>query len=336
MAEFITWLRRFNADAKKPTAPIQILGMDIQSPISSMEYITQQLTGMGESELAKQMQGCYQPLFEYRDNLRRYGNDVFGNRVASQASAVKEALDLLLQTYENQRSSDAQEIDTWFRLIQNSHAAVASEAYHRQRIFPGHTTTWNFRTEAFLHSIERTMGYFDSLAQNNRGAPRRIVVWAHNSHMGDMRATGYSQLGQISLGQLCRETFGEDRVFLIGMSTYEGTVRAAHADSNTGACWRGNGEVMQLRKAADDSHESALHSIAKTESLSGEQAFGICLRGMQSDGTNQALFNCFRPERFVGSCYLPQTEMMSHYSNCNLAEQFDYLFHVDESSAIAD
>jgi erythromycin esterase-like protein len=165
-------------------------------------------------------------------------------------------------------------------------------------------------------------------------SPPSLVVLAHNSHCGDQRSTGYASLGQISLGQLCRETFGDDNIFLIGMTTYEGTVRAAHADRQ-GACYKGRGEVMRLKKAIVGSHEKILHSIAETMPCE-EQAFGIYLRGMRVGdvGTNINSFNCYRPERFVGSCYLPQTEMMSHYTDCNLSTQFDYIIHVDNSSAI--
>lgn len=151
-----------------------------------------------------------------------------------------------------------------------------------------------------------------------------------------------THLGQNSLGQLCRETFGNGFTFLIGMTTYQGTVRAAFADRQ-GACWKGPGEIMTLRKAIDGSHENALHSIATSDTECGEQAFGLDLQSIrlhdgprvnENGGIATVPFDCNRPERFVGSCYLPQTEMMSHYTECNIATQFDYVFHVDESSVL--
>ena len=333
MVEFVSWLRKYNRSSNND---IQLIGMDIQSPFDSIEYIIHQLSKLGEVELVEYVRECYTPLLKYQStNIRRYGNELYANKITSQEYTVKNALDALVERYNSLKSDmvdddNARQFqnDNWYQIINNAHAIVASEAYHRQRIFPGHTTTWNVRTRAMMDSILRSIEQIPSTSTTNTGVKStpRLIVWAHNSHIGDMRSTGYASLGQISLGQLCRETFGSDNVFLIGMTTYEGSVRAAYADKQ-GACWEGSGEVMELRKALGDSHESILHSIAKEN---GEQAFGIYLK------ENQDLFNIERLERFVGSCYLPQTEMMSHYTQCNMATQFDYIFHVDNSTAMFD
>jgi len=338
MAEFISWLRTYNTINRSSNYDVQLIGMDIQSPFDSIEYIINQLLEFGEIELVEYVSECYAQLLMYQSsNIRRYGNDVYANKIISQETAVKNVL-CALEERHNILKSETETVDDnnarhfqnedWYQIINNAHAIVASEAYHRQRIYPGHTVIWNDRTRAMMDSIIRCSKHISSTFANNNEddgiePPPRLIVWAHNSHIGDMRSTGYSSLGQISLGQLCRETFGSDNVFLIGMTTHEGTVRAAYADKQ-GACWQGSGEVMELRKAMDNSHESILHSIAKEN---GEQAFGIYLK------ENQDLFNSERLERFVGSCYLPQTEMMSHYTLCNMATQFDYIFHVDQSTA---
>ena len=79
------------------------------------------------------------------------------------------------------------------------------------------------------------MEYIDQMNRSAAAArnrkevpPGRVIVWVHNSHVVNMRSTGYASLGQISLGQLCREQFGNDGVFLIGMTSYEKTARVAH------------------------------------------------------------------------------------------------------------
>jgi len=329
MAEFISWLQTYNRSFYND---VQLIGMDIQSPFDSIEYIIHKLSKLGEVVLVDYVSECYAPLLKYQStNIRGYGNDVYANKIRSQETAVKGALGALVDRYNALKSEIVDDDDKtrhfqnkWYQIINNAHVIVASEAYHRQRIYPGHTVTWNVRTRAMMDSILRCINQLnkDTTYNDNKSTPR-LIVWAHNSHIGDMRSTGYSSLGQISLGQLCRETFGSDNVFLIGMTTYEGSVRASYADKQ-GACWEGSGQVMELKKALDDSHESILHSIAKKYD---EQAFGIYLK------ENQDLFNSERLERFVGSCYLPQTEMMSHYTQCNMAMQFDYIFHVDQSTA---
>ena len=336
--------------------PVQLLGMDIQSPFTSMECIIQELTAMGQEELSTLANTCYAPLYQFRSShIRKYGDAVYGNKVPSQESNVKCVLDALLEKFDD-GVAFRELAQTRFEILEHAHAIVASEAYHRQRIYPGHAATWNLRTRAFMDSILRTMDHIRqwknkvSISKNcefnveeGNNLPVRLIVWAHNSHVGDMRSTGYSSLGQVSLGQLCRETFGEDGVFVIGMTTHEGEVRAAYADRQ-GSCWHGCGEVRTLTKSLDDSHEYALHVAASDVGcVRGELAFGMETKRQSEKGTDSknsgndctvSCFDCSRNERFVGSCYLPQTEMMSHYAMCNLAGQFDYIFHVDVSSAL--
>ena len=349
MASFVAWLKEYNACARKTKSPVQLLGMDIQSPVSSMEYVLDQLVAMGEDAAARSIHQCYATLLSYQSDLRRYGNDVYSNKMSSQAEKVARARDILVSLHQNNTESRPRHetLDaTWFELMENGHSVVASEAYFRQRIYPGHATTWNVRTRAMLDSISRIRARLGTrhAAVDDEAVVRvpRLVVWAHNSHVGDMSATGYAKLGQASLGQLCRETFGRDRVFLIGMTTFEGEVRAARADRH-GACWEGRGEVATLQRAAEGSHESVLHSVAaRTRLRCGEDAYGLRLRrtrnedieGGSGEDAREPSFDCLRPERFVGSCYLPQTEQMSHYTKCNMANQLDFVFHMDKTSAI--
>ena len=266
LVEFISWLRTYNTSNRSSNNDdVQLIGMDIQSPFDSIKYIINQLLEFGEIELVEYERDCYTPLLKYQSsNIRRYGNDVYVNKISSQETVVKGALGALVDRYnafKHEMVDEPQYHKDWYQIINNGHAIVASEAYHRQRIYPGHSTTWNVRTRAMMDSILRYIEHNRSNKDttNDISTPR-LVVWAHNSHTGDIRSTGYTSLGQISLGQLCRETFGNDLVFLIGMTTYEGSVRAAYADKQ-GACWQGSGEVMELKKALDDSHESILSSL---------------------------------------------------------------------------
>jgi len=307
----------------------QLMGMDIQSPFSSIDFIINLLDELGDQKSMALANECYATLNSFRQNIRRYGDAVYANKVPSQASAVQKVVETLSEIY-----ADVEDSKT-FELLHNAHVVAASEEYHRQRIFPGQSAAWNTRTKAFMDCILRSRDNISRVKQrdsNHESTSVKLIVWAHNSHVGDMRSTGYASQGQVSLGQLCREMFGKEGVFLIGMTTYEGTVRAAHADRQ-GACWKGKGDVMVLKNGLEDSHEAHLHGIAtKMKQESNEAAFGLNLKGTDQDIA--ASFDCSRLERFVGSCYLPQMELMSHYSHCNLANQFDYVFHVDKSSAI--
>lgn len=328
MSEFVSWMKK---RSQQQLPKLLLIGMDIQSPFDSIDYITQQLLEMDEIELATVAKERYATLNSFRPNIRRYGDAVYANRVPSQESGVQEVVNALSERFGDNYDSIT------FELLQNARAVAASETYHRQRILPGHTAAWNKRSEAFMDCILRSREYVSHAKQresccNQESNPSKIIIWAHNSHIGDMRSTGYASLGQVSVGQLCREMFGKEGVFLIGFTSYEGTVRAAHTDRR-GACFEGKGEVLVLNKGLEDSHEAHLHDIViNMKQEIGEAAFGLNLRNTDHNIVSSFDCNCF--ERFIGSCYLPQTEMMSHYTRCNLANQFDFLFHVDKSSAI--
>lgn len=334
MAHFVTWLKQINK-RRETKVPVQLLGIDMQCPFDSMDFIIEQLYDIGENVLAAFAEEQYATLLGFRPDTRKYGDALFGHRLPSQEISVKRVLHTLMEKNVNidflVQDNESNVLATrWFEILENAHAVVASEMYHRCRIYPGYVETWNGRSVAFLQSIGRIMKHISKMKMSEKNdcftnTPQvKVIVWAHNSHVGDMSATGYSSQGQTSLGQLCRGTFGEDSVFLIGMTTYCGSVRAAQAD-RTGGCWRGKGEVQSLTRALGDSHEYVLHS-------KGGSVFGLPLQISKQD--EQSMFNCHRNERFVGSCYLQHTELRSHYTRCDLVQQFDYVFHVDNSTAL--
>jgi erythromycin esterase-like protein len=129
MAEFVSWMHTRSKHQ-------QLMGMDIQSPFASMDFITEQLDEMDDKNLVTLTNECYATLNSFRPNIRRYGDAVYANRVPSQASAVQKVVDALSEMY-----TDIHDNKT-FELLHNAYAVVASEAYHRQRIFPGHTAAW--------------------------------------------------------------------------------------------------------------------------------------------------------------------------------------------------
>jgi erythromycin esterase-like protein len=143
-----------------------------------------------------------------------------------------------------------------------------------------------------------------------------VVVWAHNSHVGDARATELGRRGELTLGQLMRERHG-DEAFLIGFSTHAGTVAAA-------ADWDGPVQRKRVRPALPDSVEAALHQF-------GRPAFMLPLRG--SDAVRQMLAG-ERLERAIGVIYRPESERRSHYFHARVPEQFDALIHIDETRAL--
>jgi protein-L-isoaspartate(D-aspartate) O-methyltransferase len=144
------------------------------------------------------------------------------------------------------------------------------------------------------------------------------MVWAHNSHLGDARATEMSARGELNLGQLCRQRFG-DGAFLVGFGTDHGTVAAAHD-------WDRPMRVMTLRPAHPESYERVCHE-------SGVRAFRLPLREPAREEVRAELAPS-RLERAVGVVYRPETELQSHYFHASLPYQFDEYIWFDETQAV--
>jgi erythromycin esterase-like protein len=200
-------------------------------------------------------------------------------------------------------------------------------------MYMGGDVTWNLRDTAFLDMIRETMAFVEQ-RNRERGIHKkaRIIVWAHNSHVGDSAMTDAANRGQFNVGQLCRQEFGKDHVYIVGFTTHCGTVRAALK-------WGGKGMVMKLNPSHPDSHENVLHQVSKKRH---QNEFGYALRSNPTppfgsapiDQAARQVLEAERYERFVGVQYARRTELRSHYSVCRLADQFDYLIHVDCSSAL--
>jgi erythromycin esterase-like protein len=140
-------------------------------------------------------------------------------------------------------------------------------------------------------------------------------VWAHNSHLGDARATQMSDGGELNLGQLARERFGAD-AFLVGFTTHRGTVTAARN-------WEDPAERRQVRPSLAGSYERLFHDT-------GIPAFLLLLR----QGSARSALRQERLERAIGVIYRPESERLSHYFRASLAEQFDAVLHIDRTSAL--
>ena len=132
-------------------------------------------------------------------------------------------------------------------------------------------------------------------APGRQGGRAKVVVWAHNSHLGDARATEMGQRGELNVGQLVRERYGRDAM-LVGFTTHHGTVTAA-------SDWGGPAERKRVRPALAGSYEAMFHATQLTRFL---------LTWREGDTATEGLRDP-RLERAIGVIYRPETERMSHY-----------------------
>jgi erythromycin esterase-like protein len=196
--------------------------------------------------------------------------------------------------------------DETFFAQQNARVVKDAEEYYRA-MFRGHVTSWNLRDR---HMAD-TLGALEvHLSQS--GEPAKIVVWEHNSHLGDARATELGDGGELNVGQLVREKYA-DKAVLVGFTTYTGTVTAA-------SDWDAPAERMRVRPALAESYEGLFHTLNTPDFL------------LTFDKTLvQGELQRPRLERAIGVVYRPETERISHYFLAHLADQFDAVIHLDET-----
>ena len=200
--------------------------------------------------------------------------------------------------------------DEYFLAEQNAAVVANAEEYYRT-MFGERAASWNLRDRHMADTLDNLLAHLDM-----HGGTARVVVWAHNSHLGDARATEMARRGEINIGQLMRERHGED-VVNVGFTTYTGTVTAS-------SDWGAPAERKRVRPAHPDSVERLLHAA-------GIPAFMLCPLAAGESG--QVLAET-RLERAIGVIYRPETERQSHLFAASPARQFDALIHIDVTRAV--
>jgi erythromycin esterase-like protein len=198
--------------------------------------------------------------------------------------------------------------EAFFIAEQNARLVKNAERYYRA-MFESRVGSWNLRDQHMFETLE-------SLAGHLGPASAKIVVWAHNSHIGDARETQMGASGELNIGQLAREHYGREAT-LVGFTTYTGTVTAASE-------WDAPAERKRVRPALDGSYEALFHATEIPNFL-------LQLRGAAwiSGALSEE-----RIERAIGVIYLPETERISHYFSARLANQFDAVIHMDQTRAV--
>jgi len=199
--------------------------------------------------------------------------------------------------------------EPFFDAVQNARLVADAERYYRIMYY-GHHESWNLRDTHMFHTLESLLRF--------HGPESKAVVWEHNSHVGDARATEMSARGELNVGELCRREFG-DAAYAVGFGTDHGTVAAA-------SHWDGPMEVKSVQPARDDSYESLFHE-------SGVPGLLLGLRTPAAHELRTALCEA-RLERAIGVIYRPETELASHYFRAVLPRQFDEYVWLDRTRAV--
>jgi erythromycin esterase-like protein len=305
--EFIHWLREFNMHRPEASG-VGFYGMDLYSMYRSADAVIHYLQGV-DPEQANAARRVYIALDHVRDPQDYGYAAASGLRPPCRDAAAGLLAELLRRSPEYLASDGIAARDAQFHAERNASVVLNAEQYYRG-MFSGRSNTWNLRDAHMVNTLAALQRYLKS--QGRRG---RIVVWAHNSHLGDARATQMGERGEWNVGQLLREAFGTERTLLIGFTTFTGYVTAARD-------WDSDAERRWVRPAHRDSYEHLFYTTRLDR-------FFLPMREECAKALNLQLL-----ERAIGVVYRPQSELASHYFSAALSRQFDAVFHLDETSAL--
>ena len=298
--DFVTWLRAHN---QRGGNPVGFYGLDLYSLFRSIEVVLEYLDEV-DPEAARRARHRYGCFDHYGEDSQAYGYAAtFAMDRTCEDAVVKQLHDLRMRAFDYARDDG----EAFFAAEQNARLVKNAEEYYRT-MFKGRVSSWNLRDTHMAETLE-------SLARHlENGSRSKIVVWAHNSHLGDARATDMGRGGEHNLGQLVRERHG-DEALLVGFSTYQGTVTAADD-------WDEPARVKRVNPGLDGSYEADFHAL-------GMARFALFI-----DGNMPPVWRKPRLQRAIGVIYRPETERASHYLHANLARQFDVMIHFDTTRAL--
>jgi erythromycin esterase-like protein len=304
VAEFVTLLRAWNDALPDDARRVGFYGLDLYSLYTSMGAVVEFLETIDPAAAARARHryACFDQ-FGRDPQLYAYETGVAGAEPCEH-QAVAQLLELQRLDAEAERRGVHVDADRLFHAEQNALLVANAEEYYRA-MFRGGVESWNLRDRHMAETLGALVEHLDRTS-----GPTKVVVWAHNTHLGDVRATELAQTGELNLGELVRLQAAAGDALLVGFTTYEGTVTAASE-------WGAPAERKRVRRALPGSWEDLFHEEGPARFLLDPGA----LEGR-------------RLERAIGVVYRPETERIAHYFHARIADQFDAVVHIDASTAL--
>ncbi len=296
-AQFISWIRKYN-DARVKSDKVGFYGLDVYSLWDSItaaaDYISKHHP---ESiEQAREAYRCFEP---YREDPIGYA---YGGR-GLPGSCQEEVVNMLVGLIQAQQA-DEHDPEEHFNAEQNAMVALNAERYYKSML-GGQAESWNVRDHHMMGTLQRLMERY--------GKEAKAIIWAHNTHIGDARATDMADAGMINIGQLVRE-FYKDSSYAVGFGTYKGTVIAADA-------WDAPAEIIKVPPARPESWDGLFHKTVGSDGY-------LMLRGLTKDTAAQ------RMQRAIGVVYHPDLEQYGNYVPTKLSERYDAYIYIDKTTAL--
>lgn len=310
--DFIGWLHDYNTQQAKAQGGKQagFYGLDLYSLHASIEAVLNYLDKV-DPEAARRARYRYSCFEDFGEDTQAYGYSAgFGITQPCEDEVINQLVEMQRRAPEYAGMGGRLAEDEFFYAEQNALLVKDAEEYYRT-MFQGRVSSWNLRDRHMAQTLESLVAHLD-----RHGARTKTVVWAHNSHLGDARATYMGQVGEWNIGQLVREKYGREAA-LVGFSTYAGTVTAA-------SDWGGPAERKRVRPGLPGSYEALFHQVGIPRFLLSLREDNPAVAGLRDE----------RLERAIGVIYRPDTERISHYFEATLPYQFDAVIHFDETHAL--
>jgi erythromycin esterase len=303
IAAFSEWLYHHNLD-KQQNRKAGFYGLDVYSLWDSLDAIMQYLQKEDPeaAEIAKRSLHCFEPFRDEEDG-QQYA---WATRRIVPASCEDEVLQLLKEISSRAPRYD-HDVEAAFNAEQNALIAVNAEKYYRVMMNPG-PDSWNVRDTHMMNTLDRLL--------TQHGSDAKAIVWEHNTHIGDARATDMARNGLVNIGQLAREKYGSQQVSLVGFGSYKGSVIAGDA-------WGAAMEEMNMPEAREGSWEQLLHEQAPADRYY-----------LSSDLQNSQQLRRSVPHRAIGVVYHPERERYGNYVPSLIAERYDAFIFLDETKAL--
>ncbi|MCI3922263.1 erythromycin esterase family protein [Paenibacillus sp. TRM 82003] len=300
VAELAEWVRVYNDSLPSGQTKVGFYGIDVYSLWESLEEIVSYLEKKQSPALeqAKQAMACFE---SHQRDEQSYA--VSAGLIGEDCE--DEVVELLLKLREHRGAAADSDPEEALSAEINGLVGVNAEAYYRTMV-RGDAESWNVRDG---HMIEALAKIADFYGEGSKG-----VVWEHNTHIGDARATDMAEEGMVNVGQLARERFGREQVYAVGFGSYQGTVVA-------GASWGAPLEVMTVPPAPMGTWEELMHASGAFDKL-------LLLR------RHKERYDGIVPHRAIGVVYHPSRERYGNYVPSNMAERYDAFIHIDDSKAL--